>query len=384
MRLKLEELQKVVKRAIDEERATESLRAEVSRVLGSAVIAEGRVELVAEAANSWIDVLERTGRSASLAFKPAVMVRWLDHNSPEVRKFAARVVPEKFLSKMINDRNSTVRATVARRLPVGSVREMLKRFPNDDSVRVIYKQKRLAEAGIKQPKVQDEPFDMHGEERLGDAVKQDAGADLSDQWYNTKALKFMQDYGGNIEDSWEEVTAHRYASSLKATSGVEIDVEKLLKAIKDVIEDREDRAMDRSALKETLSWLKRQEESELLQESAMPLIGLDVDPVRELLEGNLTPSTYIDEANQLFRVQESTIPATIRKHRLGERYTETKMPVIGRLPHGQSFRAIDERALDVYCKNWNDRQQLHGEPLKLEWSTHPEQVGKISFNVTLR
>lgn len=387
MRLRLEELQKVVKRAVDEERAAETLRTEVNRVLGPAIIAEGRVELVAEAANNWMDVLERTGRSSRLSFKPSVMVRWLDHNSPEVRKFAARVVPEKFLAKMTNDKNGTVRAAVARRLPIGAVREMLKRFPKDDQVRVIYKEKRLAEAGIKQPKEEPLGHDpVEDAERLGDSVKQADGIELSELWYRERAIRFMADYGTNIEDNWEELAARRYASSVKATSGVEIDESKLLKAIKELIKEREDRAMERSALKETLEYLRRQEEHEVLSESAaMPVISLDVDLVRELVEGNLTPSTYIDEANMLFKVQEATVPPGIRKHRLGERNARSStVPVIARLPHNEGFRAVDERALDMYCKHWNDRQQLQGEPLKLEWSNHPDQVGKVSFNVILR
>ena len=385
MRLRLEELQRVVKRAVDEERATESLRTEVNRVLGSAVITEGRAEQVAEAANERIDVLERTGRASRLTFKSSVMVRWLDHTDPGVRKFAARVVPEKFLAKMVNDRSHAVRATVARRVPIGAVSEMLKKFPSDDQVRLIYKQRKLAEAGLPKPKIDDEPFDMYGEERLGDAVKQDEGDELIELWYRDRAFKFMQDYGGNIEDTWEEVTAHRYAASLKATSGVEIDEAKLLKAIKELIEEREKRAMDRSSLKETLAYLKRQERLELINESIIPTLNFDVDPVLKLVEGNLTPATFIDEANSLFSVKESTIPPGIRKHRLGVRNAkQTTVPVVGRLPHALGFRAVDERALDAYCTHWNDRQQLQGEPLRLEWVVHPDEVGKIGFTVLLR
>lgn len=386
MRLRLEELQRVVKRALDEERAVEALRTEVSRVLGPAVIAEGRAEQVAEAANSWIDVLERTGRASHLSFKPSVMSRFLDHTHPEVRKFAARVVPEKFLGKLVNDRDHAVRATVARRLPLKAVSEMLKKFPKDDELRVIHRQKRIEEAGIAQPKTEPIAKDpVEDKERLGDAVKQDEGTELSEAWYREKALRFMMDYGTNIEDNWEELLARRYARSIKMTSGVEIDESKLLKAIKEVLKEREDRALERSALKETLAWLKGQEERELLQEAAMPVISEEVDEVRELVEGNLTPTTYLSQATQLFRVQEATIPAGIRKYRLGERNAkQASAPVIGYLPHRRGFRAIDERALDAYCKHWNDRQELQGEPLKLEWSNHPEDVNKISFNVILR
>src|SRR5262249_30072329 len=124
---------------------------------------------------------------------------------------------------------------------------------------------------------------------------------------------------------------------------------------------------------------------ELLQEAAMPVISKDVDEVRDLVEGNLTPTTYLSEASRLFKVQEATVPAGIRKYRLGERNAKPEqVPVIGYLPHGRGFRAVAERALDMYCAHWNDRQQLQGEPLKLEWSNHPESVNKISFNVILR
>lgn len=388
MHLKLDELQRVIKRAMNEERAAVAFRTEVNRVLGPAVIAEGKVERVAEVANDRIDVLERTGRASRLAFKPSVMARWLDHNSPEVRKFASRVVPERFLQRMLNDRNPAVRATVARRVPIGAVREMLKRFPNDDELRVIYKQKRLAEAGIKQPVEEPMGYDpTEDAERLGDSVKQDEGGELSELWYRRTAMRFMQDYGGNIEDAWEELTARRFVASVKATSGVELDEAKLLKAIKKLIEEREDRAMERSALKETLAYLRTNDSLERGDRNAgaMPIIDLNVDPVRGLVESNLTPVTFIDEANALFNIREATVPPGIRKFCLGERNAKSiTVPVIGRLPHGGGFRAIDERALDAYCTHWNDRQQLQGEPLRIGWSNHPDGVGKVSFNVVLR
>lgn len=385
MRLKLQDLQQIVEKALVEERMSEAFRAEIKRVLGPSVIAEGKIEQIAEAANDRIDVLDRTGRSGRLAFKSSVMIRYLNHGNPEVRKLAARVVPEKFLSKLASDKNHAVRATVARRIPLNAVSEMLKRFPSDDEVRVIYKQRKLAESGIKAPKVQDEPFDMYGEERLGDAVKQSDGVELSETWYRSKAMQFMADYGGNIEDAWEELAAHRYASSLKATSGVEIDESRLLKAIKELIEEREERALERDALKETVSFLRRMADDELMQESAMPIIELDVDPVRELIESNHTPSNFIEQANSLFKVRESTIPGGIRKYRMGEHGGAlTSVPVVGCLPHDKGFRAIDERALDMYCEAWNKRQQLNGEPMRIEWSTHPDAVGKVSFIVSLR
>lgn len=83
-------------------------------------------------------------------------------------------------------------------------------------------------------------FDIYGE-KLGAAVKQRPGPELSDQWYETRARKFVQDYGTNIEDSWEELAAKRYCASLKSSFGVEVDEKKLVDAIKKQLEERQDR-----------------------------------------------------------------------------------------------------------------------------------------------
>lgn len=386
MRLRLQELQKVVKRTIDEEKAADALKAEVARVLGPSVIIEGKIEQVAEAANERIAVLERTGRASRLDFKPSVVVPFSSHRNAEVRKLAARVLPEKFIGKLATDNNSGVRAIVAARLPLPAVREMMKRFPTDDQLRTTFRNRRLEEAGLPKPETQDEPFDMYGEERLGDATKTPPGPELSEQWYKDQASKFMQDYGRNIEYAWEERAVSRFASSVKATSLVEIDEAKLLKAIKEAIKEKEDLALERDALKETLAWLKGQEKRELLNETAaMPVISEETDPVRELLESNASPSEYIDAANKLFNIRESQLPAAIKKYRLGEENNRREtVPMVGRLPHSRGFRAVDERALDLYTKHWNERQQLRGEPLKLEWNCHPDEAGKIGFQTILR
>jgi len=260
----------------------------------------------------------------------------------------------------------------------------MKRFPTDDQLRVLYRKRRIDEAGISQPKVEDEPFDMHGEERLGDAVKQADVPGLSEQWYKTQALNFMQDYGRNIEGQWEEISVRRYVSSVKATSLVEVDEAKLLKAIVEAIKEKEDMHLERDALKETLSYLKGKQEQELLVESSLPDFVEESDPVRELVESALTPQGYIDEANKLFGIKESTLPAAIKKYRPNVAQRMATVPVIGKLPHDRGFRAIDERALDLYTKHWNDRQAVKGEPLKIDWNCHPDAVGKIGFQTILK
>ena len=386
MHLKLGELQKVVNKTIDEEKAATALKAEIGRVFGAVVVTAGKLLEVVAAANDRLDYLDRTGGSKRLQFEPAITASFLDYREPEVRKFAARVCPEKYLPKMTSDRNPEVRAAVAVRLQLPAVREMMKRFPQDDQLRTIFKaKKKLMESGVAKPEVKPLGIDpVTGKERLGDAVKQNEGPELSENWYHQHAMRFLHDYGRNIEYAWEELAVRRFCSSLKATSGVEVDEGKLLKSIKGLIKEKEDNAMERDALKETLAYLQAQEEQQDLNEGLLPDLNEELDPVQVLVSSGLSGQEFLESAGRIFRVQHSMLPLGIRKYRLGEGSArQTLVPCIGMLPHKRGFRALDERALDQFCAHWTQQQALAGEPLKLSWSNHPTDVNKIGFNCSL-
>lgn len=385
MRLKIDinTLQRVVKQTLDEEKSTDALRGEVSRVLGPAAIVTGRLQEVAMTANDIIDVMERTGKAGRLDFKTSVMAQFLTCNDPEVRKLATRVIPERFLSRMVNDKAPTVRAAVAARIPLVAVRSMMKKFPNDDQLRSIYRKRRLHEAGVAKPKVDDEPFDVYGE-KLGDTVKQSKGPELSDAWYETKARKLIADFDNHIEHNWEILAVRQFCDYTHTTSGVDVDSKKLLKMIQDLIKEKEERVIEKDALKETLDWLNMKDEEERLDEAAMAEFTDVRDPVIELMEGNASPVRFIEGVNSLFKVQHSSLPRGIRKYRLGEGNTaEVSIPVIGYIP-GNNAKALYERALDSYCSHWNSQQSARGEPLQIEWSYHPEAMNKISFSCILK
>lgn len=383
MRLNLGALQRVVKTTIDESKAVESLKEEISRVFGPAVIVEGNIESIATSANDWLDVLDRTGRSNRINFKPSTTVNFLNYNHPEVRKFAVRIVPEKFLSKMVNDKNPEVRAAVAARVPLNTIKEMIKRFPSDDQLRSIFRTRKLHEAGLTAPKVQPLGHDpVEDKKRLGDTVRTQEGPELDESWYNSVAQEFLYQYGRNIEYSWEEKAVNRFCSSVKASYNTEIDESKLLKSIKDLIKDKEDKALKRDALKETLDWLTNQSEQE---EILFEMSDGSKDSVEKLVESNLTPEQYLQSISNLFCVQESMLPIGIRKYRLGEgNARQVLVPCVGTLPHAKGLRSIDECALDTFCEYWSRKQALAGEPLRLEWSNHPEDVNKISFSCSLK
>jgi hypothetical protein len=240
----------------------------------------------------------------------------------------------------------------------------------------------LLESGVKAP--ENDGFthlNIHGDEAIGDDASTPDDIELSDAWYDEQANNFLRDYGQNIEYAWEELAVSRFCSSTKATSGVVVDADKLLKSVKKLIKDKEDLAMERNALKETLDWLKDQE---VLQETGLPELDEAMDPVRQLVEANLTPDQYIERATELFQVQESVLPAAIRKYRLGESNRRgTHVPMIAWLPHDGAIRSIDERALDAFCESWNSHQRLAGEPIKIEWSTHALDMRKVGFSVKL-
>ena len=389
MHLKLDRLQTVVKQAMNEEKAVDALKTEVRRVLGPIMLTDIKLEKLAEEVNDRVEVMNRTGRSSHLGFKPSVVVKFIDHENHEVRKMAANLLPEQFLPRLADDKNSAVRAIVARRVTLPAVKEMMRKFPSDDELRNIYRnrKKQLNEGGLPNAKPEKEPFDMYGEEPLGDAVKQQHGPELSDEWYHERSQKFLQDYGNNIEYNWEELAAKNFCNHTKATSGVEIDNDKMFKAIKDRIKEREDMSLERrkSALKELAASLRSES---LLEESASEINETEEqDPVRSLVESRISPATYIERAAKLFNVREATVPLAIKKFKLGSNSPTTlsSIPMKARVPHNNGIRAIDEQALDAYVKHWNDRQTISSEePLKIEWYVHPIEVGVIGFKAVLK
>lgn len=383
MRLKLQNLRHVVRRAKSETKLVEAFRLEVKRVLGPIMDTSVKLEALAEQVNDRVAVLTRTGRTAHLGFQPGMIIPFANHSNYEVRSMAANLLPQNQLGRLANDPHSMVRSIVAQRAELTTVREMMRRFPRDENLRSIYQNRKvqaLNEEGVPQPKVVDEPFDMYGE-KLGDAVKQGEGPDLSDDWYITTAQKLFQMYDKNLEWNWEEKAVAQLVQHTKSTTGVEIDAEKLLKAVEDYIEEREERALERNALKELAS---RLDEEALMVESTENLYTDHSDAVSSLLESSLSSGEYVKQANKVFQVREAMMPEALKKHNIGERRMLSdvqKIPVKGRLPHGRSPRSLDERALDLYVRHWNALQRQKGEPMKLDWNPHPSDVGAVSFAV---
>lgn len=373
MGLKLNELQKVVRNVVKKERNIDTLRGELTRTLGPTVLVSRGLERMAESANERLDVLEAMDRSYQ-RIRPALLLKFIDSDSPEVRKLVARLLPESFLKVFMKDSDPSVRAATANRLPLNLVSEMVRRFPNDDTLRDIAKTKRLIEAGLPDPEIEDEEFDMYGVEPIGDVFGDIDYPDLTEAWYDTTALKIINMFGRNIEEQWEEATVHRYVDSMTSI-GVEVDRQKLLDAVYDLLQTRADVVLESSLM--SLAKRLRLEDT-----SVMPVISESVDPVKQLLSFKTSTSEYIKKFEETFSVKYATSknPASIVMAEGPDRVTHPVSAVLLET----SIRSIDERAVDAYVDAWNAKNSVKGETYyRLSWS--PDVIGGlVNFHLELK
>ena len=221
---------------------------EVKRSFGSCI--RGYVpRAIAESANYMLDMNELTHVGKAPSVKVSLFVECLKHSDEHVRKLATRLVPEKFLDNMLKDKSPAVRGAAAERVGIKSLKEALSMWPSDDQMRATYLTRLLDEPTLKDGD-NEETLELHADKRIGDPGKQQQFPELSDQWYETQAFKLLQDYDGNIEYSWERGACNNYCNAMKATNGVEIDREKLYKKLMDLIEKREDLALEEDVFHE--------------------------------------------------------------------------------------------------------------------------------------
>jgi len=375
MSLKLKELQKVVVNVVKRERSYEILREEITRILGPTVLTTRGVNRMAESANDILDVCELTGKSVS-QIKPSLLVKFVDSEHAQVRKLVARLLPENFIKLMMNDRDSSVRISVAKRLPRSLVVEMTKKFPKDEALRSLCKAKLLNEDGITKPKIIDEPFDMYGEEPLKSTEEDLQHPGLTDTWYKTQADKIFNMYGRNIEQQWEESTVRRYVDSMKSM-GIEVDLDKLLDAIYDLIESRHEEVMKEGLLSSLANNLKME------GTNFMPILSEQVDSVRQIVTTRYSNSEYMQKFERLFKVKHCVSPSPSYKS-IREGATKINHPSSAVIPGGV-YRNVDEKAVDRYVSAWNSKESMNGNThYRLSWSPDGEVVNMVNFHLELK
>lgn len=225
-------LKKVVDNARDNEKNVAALKLETSRVLGPMIDTECKLTTLAENINDRVSVLQRTGRTTHVGFKPSVVIPFLSHQNDEVRAMAMNLVPQKFVSQYKTDPSSKVRTIVANRSNISVVKEMMRLFPQDDELRAIYRHKSSA-SSIK-------TLTEASDERLEDLIEDVADDDLTDVWYENTAARLIDTYGKNtVSDVWVTSAVNNMVKHSLATSGVEIDAEMLLDAVYEQLAQKE-------------------------------------------------------------------------------------------------------------------------------------------------
>lgn len=380
--LSIKQLRNVARVAVAEADSNKTLCLELARALGPCIVVEGNKFLdVIDDANYRLDVLARTGRLSDVKIDQQTLQEAACHREPSVRLIAARMLDHRQLTALSRDKVSEVRHMALSRAPLPKLMEAARRDRDDDVLHDIL-QIRLTEAGIKTPAEQDKFLSIY-DEKLGDAAKQDPGPELSDAWYESLAQDFVRSHGRRLEEDWEEIVVRQYCLADRSMGRRSIDGDKLLKAIKDRLEDRDDRFMKKTELEETLDWLKRQADDSMLFEMTSRSEPA-ADAVDTFVSMGMRQPNLLGEAEVLFSIKKAVVPAAIRKHRLGESNAlQVKVPVVATLPHRGEMRHVDERALDMYCEAWTRQQALVGEPLRLEWHSGSE-LGRVSFVVSLK
>jgi len=375
MHLKLEKLQKIVKKAIKDEKRGDLLKEEITRVVGPVVVTTVDLRLMAETANKRLDVLEKSGQQINPA-KTSVLLKFIDSSEPEVRRLVARLLPESFVKRLMFDANRSVRLAVAERLPSRFVSEMVKKWPTDDQLSSIFKQKKLYEQGLPSPKLSDEEFDVNGEEPLGDTARYDEHPGMTDTWYDTLARKLVSQCGSTIESNWEEKLVDTYVNGHKS-QGYEIDSQKLLDAVYDHLSSRDKKSLEENTLQKIVANLR---EEETLNMNVMPVISEAIDVVDSLVKSRISPAEYIQKFENVFSVTKAAVPNVGRTQGINENFARVIIPSRAVLPVG-SFRSIDEKAIDLYVDSWNRQRQLRNQPYRLSWS--PNGTNKVSFHLGL-
>jgi len=365
---KLGKIQQAALEVVEEEKHNNLLGRELTRTLGPTILTNHGVALMAESANKRLDVFEFYDKKPE-KIDVKVLLKHADSPNAEVRRLVARLLPENMLNRFVSDNNRGVRLVVAKRLPVHLVETMVKNYPNDEQLEFTLRQ-RLSEAS-------DEYFDIYGDKRLGEIEKSVEHSGLTDEWYENQARKIVTTYGGFIEHPWEEKSVSQFTNGLKS-QGIDVDQEKLLNCVYELLNARSDAALGESIFKKMVKKLNEQADMEA---PVMPILSEEKSEIEELLEARLSPSEFVAQFENVFSVVKSSVPNPGSSLGINENFSRVKCPASAIVP-GNFVGSREESALDTYVKHWNSIQKLKGNPYYLSWS--PLRGNKVGFTLGVR
>lgn len=365
MSLKVSRLQEITQEIKKEQALLESLKLETKNVFGKNISITGGLEHACYQVNNLLDILEAKNQVQNVTFKTTLAKKLLESKCNEAKRLGARTIPLNLAEGLRFDYNQDVRLEVCKRLNPELIDEVLDLFPEDFELQYVVEQK-------KKKQKEDSFLHIYDDKRLGASAKPFFQPELSDAWYHTVASKFLQDYGSNIEYQWEEPLVHRYCSSVKQSTGVDVDESKLYDKIQELIRQKEDDAL----LKAEKMRIKKLEKFRESVERKNP-----EDDLTSIFEETLSNVQKIAKLNEIFQVKQSIIPPGIRKY--SNSSVETFVPMKAKIPGGK-LTSLVERALDSYVDCWNNQQLIRGEPIKISWSTDQGNSENVCFSLELR
>lgn len=350
MRLKLSDLQKVVKETLQEKNQAQEFCNEIKKAFGPSVVLKDDLQSLAEAANERLDVIEYMGRE-SVNFSRKIAIAMSTHKSAEVRKLAARLLPENASTILLFDPKSNVRLAAAKKARVEVLEEAVKKFPRDVALKDLFEEKKKEKVSAIESSAHHKNEDM-----------------LSDEWYEGVARKLIQDYARTLDTTWLGSAVKQFCTSVRATTRLPVDPSKLMEKMSELLKKHDE----------------AREEYLEINENALSQDSSSYDPVDDMMCENLSSQSFIDRCDKVLNIKYAQLPPAIMKFKIEEGLSIKKIPVLCILPHGGAPRRIDEIALDTYVKSWNDKQRLKGEPFEIRWSSHPDAINKITFKVELK
>jgi hypothetical protein len=367
MKLKVQQLKAVVERALEDERLTSLVKEEVSKIAPRILTEDRRLGDICEDLVHEVDVARHSNQNVD-RLKTSTVLRLVESKDANARLLAAMWLPQNQLHKLMNDPDDRVTYEVAERISLRELNGMLKRRPDDDQLELIYN-RRLSEA-------EEREGVMPALKKLGSTVKQNKTPTLSDFWYDEMAEKIIASLGGNIYHNGIKLLAQRYAATMKQSSGVEVDVNKLYDSIDELISTTEDGYIAKSPLKESIDHVNR---SMLLEEEFF--VYGDQDAVEELVESKLSISEYIEKFENVFGVTYGAPPKNIRRGVMAEGLdvSRSSFPTHAEVPHSDVIRSIDEKALSKYVECWNRKSKNEGSKFRIDWTYD----GTIGFEVSI-
>lgn len=368
MSLKLHQLQNIVNETVKKRAIIDVLRETVQTETGFTIDASSSLDYACYQINDILDVAEARGDYAKLPLKTSTLNKLKESSSAEARKLAARTLPANLAASLRFDRDPSVRQTSCRQLSSELINEVVRRYPRDFEVQHILEAKKKEEAKL----------DVKS---LDKAAKMNKQAEMSDLWYERHAKNFLEEYGTNIEYQWEEILIKRYCDSLKHTSKIEVDSDKMHKALMKLIKEKEDAALLADAERHVRKLKKEYGITEGATGNQAPGVENVTDTLRSIVNNQDRGSAFFSMANQILNVKEATLPASVRKYNVSEGVI--RVPVKAKIPGG-SLTALAEQAFDAYVAKWNSLQENRGEPLKLSWDPDQGDVAGVTFSVILR